>query len=91
VYIEPVAKPEFCNWQGAHMFSDEVKKLFIQVISSWQVIVVTVVLVIYISIVNSVARLNRRRRPRQIAPMPREKPEASAAPSGDDDDLGLEE
>jgi hypothetical protein len=72
------------------MFSDEVKKLFFQVITSWQVIVVTVVLVIYISIVNSVARLNRRR-PRKIARMPKKKPEASAAPSGDDDDLGLEE
>jgi hypothetical protein len=74
------------------MFSDEFKKLFVQVITSWQVIAATVVLIIYISIVNSAARLNRRRRSRQIAPMPKKKPEASAAPApSGDDEPGLEE
>ena len=77
------------------MFSDEVKKMLVEVITSWQVIAVTVALVIYISIVNSVARLNRRRT--QIPPVPKEKKKAldaippPSAPAAGDDELGLEE
>ena len=77
------------------MFSNEVKKMLLEVITSWQVITVTVVLIIYIFIVNSVARLYRRSRPREIPPIPKEKPEGSTGPSAPapsaDDDLGLEE
>jgi hypothetical protein len=42
------------------MFGSEIRKLLIQVISSWQVISATVVLVIYIFIVKHVARINKR-------------------------------
>ena len=73
------------------MFSEEVRKLLAEVLSSWQVLAVTVVLIIYIFLVNYVARLHhRRRRPS----MPIVKPEATeaAAPAGSDsDELGLEE
>jgi uncharacterized membrane protein YqiK len=78
------------------MFNDEVKKLLIQVVSSWQVIVVTVILVIYISIVNSVARTYRGSRPRQISMRSKKKSGTSdAAAAGpalsDSVDLDLEE
>ena len=76
------------------MFSDEVKNMLIEVISSWQVLAVTGVLVIYIFIVNSVARIYRRRSPKwpkekaaaaQAAPVP------APAPTSETDELGLEE
>ena len=78
------------------MFTEEVKNLLFQVITSWQVIAVTVVLIIYVFIVRSVARLYRGRRQRKIPILPKEKPQAASAPvpaasSGGDDDLGLEE
>ena len=77
------------------MFNDEVKKMLIQVITSWQVLVVTVVLVIYIFLVNAVARIYHRRPPRQ-EPIQKAKPAPAEAPapeavSTDSDDLGLEE
>ena len=68
--------------------------IIISVVSSWQVWVVTVALVIYISIVRYVSRVNQRR-PR---PAPKSKPKkakvekakpAAAAPKTDE--LGLEE
>ncbi|MDR0719459.1 MAG: hypothetical protein LBF78_07470 [Treponema sp.] len=76
------------------MFSPELKSLIIQVITSWQVLVVTGVLIVYIFLVNYVGRLYRRGKP---IPMP--KPgskkaarESNAAPEPDaDDQLGLEE
>jgi len=79
------------------MFNEEIRNMLIQVITSWQVIAVTVALVFYIFIVNSVARLYRRRRHSEIPPMPKEKKEPlnTAPPSPDtvqdDDELGLEE
>ena len=42
------------------MFSSEVRRMLLQVITSWQVIAVTIVLVIYLFIVNYVAKLNKR-------------------------------
>jgi len=75
------------------MFSSEIKNLLIQVISSWQVIAVTVVLVIYISIVNYVARIRSRNPRRSSTPsIPKDKkkkPEKQV--HSDTDDLGLEE
>ena len=72
------------------MFSDELKKLLVQVITSWQVLAVTVVLVIYVFLINYVARMHYR--PRQL-PMPKAKKDSSKAPSpaSDADELGLEE
>ena len=73
------------------MFSSEIKQLLIQVISSWQVIAVTVVLIIYISIVNYVARIRRNPR-RSSASMPKDKKKKSDKPvHSDSDDLGLVE
>ena len=83
-----------------HMFSDELKKILIEVITSWQVITVTVVLVIYIFIVNNVARLyHRRRSSRPLMPQPIPEPPASGTPGGtakpaagaSPDELNLEE
>jgi hypothetical protein len=42
------------------MFSDELKNLLFQVIKSWQVIAVTIVLVLYISLVNYAARAHKK-------------------------------
>jgi len=79
------------------MFSDELKKLLLQVISSWQVWAVTGVLVVYILLVNSVARIYHRR-PRRSSqpPLPKAKPEPAEAPGptvspSDSDELDLEE
>jgi len=75
------------------MFSSEIKRLLIQVISSWQVIAVTVVLVIYISIVNYVARIRSRSPRRSSTPLvPKDKKQNPEKPvHSDNDDLGLEE
>ena len=78
------------------MFSEEVRKLLAQVITSWQVLVVTGVLIIYVFLVNYVARLHHRRR---HTPMPKIKPQAPDAPApsaaapaaSEPDELGLEE
>jgi hypothetical protein len=70
------------------MFSEEVRKLLIQVISSWQVLAVTVVLVIYISLVNRAAKMNQRRRP---PPARKEKQKAQETVVSGTDDLGLVE
>ena len=70
------------------------KDMLIQVISSWQVLAVTLVLVIYFSIVNYVARVYLRS-PRRSSKKPRRskvRAEAPAAPGpSETDDLGLEE
>jgi flagellar biosynthesis/type III secretory pathway M-ring protein FliF/YscJ len=80
------------------MFSTELRRLLIQVISSWQVIAVTVIVVIYILIVNRVARLRSRSRPaRQPSPKKTKSkaskppPEAALEASPGSDELGLEE
>ncbi|MCL2319051.1 MAG: hypothetical protein FWC45_03120 [Treponema sp.] len=77
------------------MFSGEIKELLVQVITSWQVLAVTGVLIVYIFLVNFVARVYHRR-PRR-APLPKVKAETpdaqatSAVTPSDSDDLGLEE
>jgi len=80
------------------MFSGEVRRMLIQVVSSWQVIVVTVVLVIYISVVNWVAKIyDPNRRGSHISLIPKTKKKkgkaeaAPPAPTGTDElDLGEE-
>ena len=74
------------------MFSEEVKNLLVEVITSWQVLAVTVVLIIYVFIVNSVARLHHRPRhlPLPRAAKARSKSTEAPAPS-EADELGLEE
>jgi hypothetical protein len=79
------------------MFSKEMIALFTKVVSSWQVILTTVVLVLFISLVNYVARAHHRShsdfsfnsKPKKAKA---EKKSAAEAPGeGGDDDLGLEE
>jgi len=75
------------------MFSSEIRRMLIQVISSWQVIAVTVVLIIYIFIVSSVARIyNRKSRSSHAASSPKDKKKKSgtSAPPATDE-LGLAE
>ena len=72
------------------MFSSEIRKLLLEVVTSWQVIAVTVVLVIYIFIVNSVAKI--RHRSSSWQPIPKTKPGKNEIPApSESDDLGLEE
>ena len=72
------------------MFNAEVRKLLIEVISSWQVWVVTVVLVLYVFLVNYVARLYHRPSGFGFPSRSKSKPEAAAA-GPEVDELGLEE
>jgi hypothetical protein len=75
------------------LFSDDLKNLLVQVITSWQVLAVTGVLIAYVFLVRYVARLYRRNRPFS---RPGKKEKAAGEKAGvvepsDDDDLGLEE
>jgi len=78
------------------MFSGEIRRMLVQVITSWQVIAVTVVLVIYISVVNYVARIyNPGSRGSHIPLLPKAKKkkgksEAPVPPATDELDLGEE-
>ena len=77
------------------MFTGEVREMLVQVITSWQVLMMTVVLVIYMFLVSYVARIRDRpdrpsksKRKRKAA-----KPKFTSAPEivSGDDDLGLED
>ena len=71
------------------MFNAEVRKLLMEVVSSWQVWAVTVVLVLYVFLVNFVARLYRR--PSSFIRPSRSKSRPAAAAAGPEvDELGLE-
>ena len=81
------------------MFTKEVFDLLIQVIKSWQVIAVTIAIILYMSLVSYAARAYRR--PRGVSKTkPRRKraeiaaagPEEVTSSSSDvNEDLGLEE
>jgi flagellar biosynthesis/type III secretory pathway M-ring protein FliF/YscJ len=79
------------------VFSEELKDLLFRVITSWQVIAVTVVLILYFLLVSYVARLRRHSRPITMERMPKgaknnDKVEAAETTEvAEDDDLGLEE
>jgi hypothetical protein len=77
------------------MFSKDIFGFLFRVITSWQIIAVTICLIIYFSLVSYVARLYHPRRSdfsfdskpkKQKKAKPAELPESS-----DDEDLGLEE
>jgi hypothetical protein len=78
------------------MFSKEMLSFLIKVITSWQIIVVTVVLILYFTLVSYVAQLYHVKRsdfsfdskPKKAK---KEKAPVEAVPEGDDDDLGIEE
>jgi hypothetical protein len=74
----------------------EIISLIIKVVSSWQVIVPTVILALYFMLVNYVTRIHHRSAGFSFDSKPKkvkaEKNSPAAAPSGSgDDDLGLEE
>ena len=79
------------------MFNSEIRKLILDVITSWQVLAVTGVLIVYVFIVNSVARLYRRRpKPLSMPKIKKVKPaKAEAGPDSQaasgQDDLEFEE
>jgi hypothetical protein len=78
------------------MLSKEIREMLIRVISSWQVIAASLVVILYFFLVNYVARLSyRRRRPPRDVNTPKGKKSAPAqeAFSAEDtnDELGLEE
>jgi membrane protein implicated in regulation of membrane protease activity len=79
------------------VFSKEIIDLLLQVLSSWQVIAVTLAIIAYMSLVSWVTRASRR--PRVSKSKARKKNAASAAGPGEagslpetaNDELGLEE
>jgi flagellar biosynthesis/type III secretory pathway M-ring protein FliF/YscJ len=78
------------------MFTKEMFDFLIKVIASWQVIAVTVVLIIYFFLVSYVARLHRRHSGfSSLSRQKKENASQSAAEvltaSSDDEGLGLEE
>ncbi|MDR0312200.1 MAG: hypothetical protein LBI14_01235 [Treponema sp.] len=77
------------------MFSEEIRSLLVKVISSWQVIVVTIAVVIYIFIVNKVSRYRSRARkpsgPKTVKGKKETAPIAPANEQVDDSELGLDD
>jgi heme/copper-type cytochrome/quinol oxidase subunit 2 len=79
------------------MFSKEIREMLFRVITSWQVIVTSVVVILYFFLVSYVARLNSRRSPPRDTNTPKNKKAASVQevlPAGNansNDELGLEE
>jgi len=78
------------------MFNEEMRSLLAQVISSWQVLAVTVVLIFYVFLINFVARTHHRSRGISMPRIKRPKASKASAPSdpeavSDDDELGLDD
>ena len=76
------------------MFSGEFRDLIIKVITSWQVIVVTIVVLVYIFLVNSVSKsYTRSRKPANPKPAKAKPPKGKQEPDEqvDDSELGLED
>jgi hypothetical protein len=83
------------------MFSKEIVPLLVEVIQSWQVIAVSIAVILYISLVSYVARTYHRPRTSKSRPRKKQKaaavaasgPEEVVAPAGADTnaELGLEE
>ena len=80
------------------MFSKEFIDLFTQIIKSWQVIAVAVVVILYIKIVSYVGRGYRvpkrktvKMKKEKPEPAPSAGPEESGGGSNSNDELGLEE
>jgi len=79
------------------MPSKELVPLLIKVISSWQVILATIIVILYFSLVFFVARTSRSRYASSISPQPKTKKKkaaskAAAAPQESvNDELGIEE
>ena len=73
------------------MFSGGLRELLVKVISSWQVLVATSVLIVYFYLITFVARAYHKKRPRK-PPKPKAKKGAAEPQEATvTDDLGLEE
>ncbi|MCL2008715.1 MAG: hypothetical protein FWG77_11600 [Treponema sp.] len=74
------------------MFNAEVRALLAEVLTSWQVIVVTIVIILYITIVRRAASLYVTGRHRSGPKQRRVRPAKNdIPPPSESDDLGLEE
>jgi len=82
------------------MFTKDFIEVFTQIIKSWQVIAVAVVIFLYLKIVSYVSRsyhplkqpkVKRKKEKPAPAPTPAAAPEESADDSGGNDELGIEE
>ncbi|MDR0597344.1 MAG: hypothetical protein LBG14_02440 [Treponema sp.] len=75
------------------MFSKELTSLIISVLTSWQVIAVTLGIAVYIAIVSNAARLYHSARPKQprVKRPGREKKGKETEENAETDELGLEE
>ena len=82
------------------MFSNDFFELLKQLLKSWQVIAVTVALVLYMYIVSFVARSYHRprvskriafKKPKKAEPVSSEGPEETESEHDTNDELGLEE
>jgi len=73
---------------GNGMFSTELKELLLQVITSWQVLAITAAMVLYIWLVNYVARTYHR--PRSISKSKPKRKKAEAASANIDPHESLE-
>jgi hypothetical protein len=79
------------------MFSKELVQILIKVVTSWQVIFITIALAIFFSIVSHVARLHHRSEFSFYSKQKKEKkvknvpPSAAELESTDNDELDLEE
>ena len=72
------------------MFNAELRSLVFEVITSWQVIAVTIVVILYIILVNYVAKTHKRWRHKpSVAKVKKEMSDVVTTP--EDDDLGLDE
>ena len=73
------------------MFNSEVRELLISVIRSWQVLGVTIVLILYFTLINYIGKNHPRRQGKKKL-KPLKKQEAVKAPAAEDsDELELEE
>jgi flagellar biosynthesis/type III secretory pathway M-ring protein FliF/YscJ len=86
----------FFRDQGKRMFSEEMISIFAEVLTTWQVIVAAVVVLLYIFLVNYVSRLSRRpsfsMRPGKVKKKKKEAPAAAEdLEKTENDELGLEE
>jgi hypothetical protein len=69
------------------MFSNELKSFLIHILTSWQVIVAVVVVILYISLVSYVARFRKRvSGPLPIKALKLKKEKKPAKKTGEDDD-----
>jgi len=77
------------------MSGAELRTLLVQVVTSWQVIAVTIVIVFFIFLVNSAARVRKDVPPMSTAKPTKQSRKAAAAVtpevSSDEEGLGLEE